>query len=106
MRRRAFLDLLAASVLAWPRFLGAQPGSKRPVVGVLITDTVGNSSLPILLQGLRDLGYVDGQNIVIAVRSADERSIGIWPIWVRMKPEMPWNISCLTTKCAGRGARP
>ena len=40
------------------------------MVGVLITDIAGNISLPILVQGLRDLGYVDGKNIVIAVRSA------------------------------------
>jgi putative ABC transport system substrate-binding protein len=40
------------------------------MVGVLITDSRGNISLPILTQGLRDLGYVDGKNIAIVVRSA------------------------------------
>ncbi len=48
----------------------AEQAPKLPVVGVLITDTAGNISLPILVQGLRDLGYVDGKNIVIEVRSA------------------------------------
>lgn len=70
MQRRGFLDLFAASLLAWPGISRAQPRSKSPVVGVLITESVGNLSLPILVQGLRDLGRVEGQNIVFAVRSA------------------------------------
>ena len=48
----------------------AQQVRKLPVVGVLITDTRGNLSLPILVDGLRDLGYVDGRSIVLDIRSA------------------------------------
>ena len=48
----------------------AQQVRKLPVVGVLVTDTKGNLSLPILVDGLRDLGYVDGKNIALEVRSA------------------------------------
>lgn len=48
----------------------AQQPQKLPVVGVLITDTKGNLSLPILVDGLRDLGYVDGKNILLEIRSA------------------------------------
>jgi putative tryptophan/tyrosine transport system substrate-binding protein len=44
---------------------------KPPVVGVLITDARNNISLPILVEGLRDLGYVDGKNIALEIRSAD-----------------------------------
>ena len=48
----------------------AQQARKLPAVGVLFTDARNNISLPILVDGLRDLGYVDGKNIVIEIRSA------------------------------------
>jgi putative ABC transport system substrate-binding protein len=61
---------LALSILALPLAAGAEQAQKLPLVGVLITDTKGNLSLPILIGGLRDLGYVDGKTIVLEVRSA------------------------------------
>jgi putative ABC transport system substrate-binding protein len=51
----------------------AADAQKLPVVGVLITDTKGNLSLPILVDGLRELGYVGGKNILLEVRSAGGR---------------------------------
>jgi len=68
--RPALLAAIALGLLAGPPAVKAEQSRKTPVVGVLITDTAGNISLPILVQGLRDLGYVDGKNIVLAVRSA------------------------------------
>jgi putative ABC transport system substrate-binding protein len=70
MNRRAFVGAFAGSLLTVPRIGHGQSAGKLPVVGVLVTDIAGNLSLPILTQGLRDLGYIDGKNIVIAVRSA------------------------------------
>jgi putative ABC transport system substrate-binding protein len=70
MDRRAFIGIVAGGLLANPHVAGGQTAGKIPVVGVLVTDIPNNLSLPILLQGLRDLGYSDGKNIVIAVRSA------------------------------------
>jgi putative ABC transport system substrate-binding protein len=70
VKRRDFVALLSGAALTWPLATHAQQARKLPVVGVLVTDLAGNISLPILIQGLRDLGYVDGKNIVIAVRSA------------------------------------
>ena len=51
----------------------AADAQKLPVVGVLVTDTKGNLSLPILVDGLRELGYVGGKNILLEVRSAGGR---------------------------------
>jgi putative ABC transport system substrate-binding protein len=48
----------------------AAEAQRLPVVGVLVTDARNNFSVPILVDGLRDLGYVDGKNIQIQVRSA------------------------------------
>jgi putative ABC transport system substrate-binding protein len=69
--RRKFIGAFAVSSLSLLRSARGQAAADTvPVVGVLITDSVGNISLPILIQGLRDLGYVEGKNIAIAVRSA------------------------------------
>jgi putative ABC transport system substrate-binding protein len=56
---------------AWP-----QATPRRPVVGVLLTD-VANSRpilLPAFLHGLQELGYTDGSNITIDIRSGDGKS--------------------------------
>ena len=72
MRRRAFLAALG-SAAAWP--LGAQaqqPGRLRRI-GVLmgIADgPLGQAYVTALLDGLRDLGWSDGQNISIDIRWA------------------------------------
>ena len=52
---------------AWPQ---ARP--RRPVVGVLLTDAANAMAitLPSIVRGLQELGYVDGQNIRLEVRSA------------------------------------
>ena len=70
MDRRAFIGAIAGNLLAVSRIADGQTVGKLPVVGVLVTDIPSNLSLPILVQGLRDLGYIDGKNIMIAVRSA------------------------------------
>ena len=63
--------LFAASGSAWP-----QAGARRPVVGVLITDAFAarTITLPAFLQGMQELGYFDGKNITLDVRSAGGKS--------------------------------
>ena len=59
--------LFTACNAAWP-----QASPRRPVVGVMLTDGVNTMStftLPAFLQGLQELGYVDGKNITLHVRS-------------------------------------
>jgi putative ABC transport system substrate-binding protein len=68
--RRTFVSIVAGNLLAIARIARGQTPGKPPVLGVLVTDSGNNISLPILVQGLRDLGYVDGKNLVVAVRSA------------------------------------
>jgi putative tryptophan/tyrosine transport system substrate-binding protein len=75
MNRRAFL---CGSVLALgaPLAAEAQPTAKAPTVGWL-SDGVRAGSQPGLqeafLQGLRELGYVEGQTVVIERRDAAEK---------------------------------
>src|SRR3954466_15618396 len=68
MRRRAFLTGLA-TVAAWPHIGQAQLRSKPYRIGFL-SQQPGQSSLfsRVFAEGLRDLGYVEGQSITIEWR--------------------------------------
>jgi putative ABC transport system substrate-binding protein len=70
MERRAFMGMLAGGLLAAPRVSEAQPAAKVPRIGILgISPVAGTGSrLEAFLLGLRDLGYVEGRNIVIEYR--------------------------------------
>ena len=71
MERRTFLALVSASLLAAPLAAEAQPAGKVPVIGVLIV-SIGPRSLTveIVRQGLRELGYIEGETIALDVRFA------------------------------------
>ena len=76
MRRRKFITLLGA-VMAWPPSARSQQATrKRPLLGYLITGTKDALAPDTsgFLSRLRDLGYVDGQNIDIVIRFADADS--------------------------------
>src|SRR6516164_3320973 len=73
MKRREFITLLGsmATPLLWPRAVRAQQPAK--VVGVLNLGPASawSSRVAALRTGLRDLGWVEGKNIVIEFRWAD-----------------------------------
>ena len=70
MDRRTFVCAFAAGLLASPHIAKAQQAAKLPVVGVLITNAASGMTLRTFVQGLHDLGYIDGKNIIIEIRSA------------------------------------
>src|SRR5215831_5899471 len=72
MIRRDFITLLGGAAAAWPLAARAQqqPG-KVYRLGVLADVTPALSGL---FYGLRDLGYVEGQNLIIELRSSDGRA--------------------------------
>jgi len=74
--RRAFISGLALSVLVAPFAAEAQTARKVYRIGVLEVVPVGQNTanLAAFRQGLRELGYVEGQNLVIVYRSADGRA--------------------------------
>jgi len=66
MKRREFITLLGAAA-AWPMAARAQQVStKRPLVAVLSAVT-RERTLPLnaFVQGMREFGYVEGENIDI-----------------------------------------
>src|SRR6266581_2220512 len=70
--RRAFLGTLASGLLAAPLAAEAQQARKVPRIGVLLTLYSPVEEAPQAFgEGLRDLGYIDRQNIVIEWRSAE-----------------------------------
>jgi putative tryptophan/tyrosine transport system substrate-binding protein len=75
--RRQFIALLGAAAAAWPRAARAQQGAKVARIGYLVAFSLespeGRPMVDAFWQGLRERGYVEGQNIVIEYRSADSR---------------------------------
>jgi putative ABC transport system substrate-binding protein len=71
MRRRSFLTLLGGAAAAWPLAVRAQQ-QKR--VGVLMGDAAtspaGQLQVTTFLEGLRKLGWIEGQNLQVEVRWA------------------------------------
>jgi len=74
MRRREFITLLGGTA-AWPLAARAQQAGKVHRIGVLetISTTLNVANFYALREGLRQLGYAEGQNLVIEYRSADGR---------------------------------
>jgi putative ABC transport system substrate-binding protein len=63
MRRREFTTLLAGTAMTWPLAAHAQQQSgKHPRIGSIESAPAENTEA--LIEGLRDAGYVDGQNII------------------------------------------
>ncbi len=74
MERRAFVAA-TIGLLAAPLAGEAQQAGKIYGIGVMETTSLAlnAANLDGLRQGLRELGYVEGQNFVIEYRSADDR---------------------------------
>ena len=71
MKRREFITLLGGAAAAWPLAARAQQ-SKVARIGALYIGTADAESFKKeLREGLRELGYVEGQNIAFEFRSAE-----------------------------------
>src|SRR6266853_429350 len=70
MRRREFIAVVAGA-LSWPVAADAQQTGKMPRIGILNNGFAGSTTNSALFQGLRELGYTEGQNLAIEFRFAD-----------------------------------
>ena len=74
MNRRAFLSILSGGLLAAPLAAEAQQPTKIARIGYLSPNLATSPHLrEAFRQGLRDLGYVEGRNLVIEYRDAEGR---------------------------------
>ena len=65
---------LCAVILAPCRPVHAQVANKIPRIGYLTLQSKPNASEDAFIQGLRDLGYIDGQTITIECGGQQKRS--------------------------------
>jgi putative tryptophan/tyrosine transport system substrate-binding protein len=71
MRRREFITLLG-SVAVWPLTARAQQQPAMPVIGFMITNVQSRSQqIAAFHAGLKESGYVEGQNVTVELRSAE-----------------------------------
>jgi putative tryptophan/tyrosine transport system substrate-binding protein len=75
MKRREFITLLGGTVATWPLAARAQQQS-MPVIGLLTSR--GPTDAPQLMaavrQGLKEIGFVGGQNVAIGYRFAENHN--------------------------------
>jgi putative ABC transport system substrate-binding protein len=74
MRRREFIKVIAGSAVAWPLAARAQQAA-MPVVGFMNTlnsaDQIASDLSAAFRQGLKQTGFVEGQNVTVEYRWAE-----------------------------------
>jgi len=93
MERRIFVAMVSGGLLAAPLAAEGQQQSRLPVIGILDPGSAQPSSqmLAAFRQGLRDLGWIDGQNIRLDPRYAEwkpERLPSLAAELVRLRPHV------------------
>jgi putative ABC transport system substrate-binding protein len=96
MKRRAFIGVVTGGLLGAPLAAEAQQAGKVYRIGLLMTGARAalpetKASLDAVKQGLRDHGYVEGENILIEYRSAEgdvERFPGLATELARLKVDL------------------
>jgi len=73
MRRREFITLLGGAAASWPLTARAQQGVRMRRIGVLHggdeNDSVEQTGVSAFAQALANLGWTDGRNVRMDVRS-------------------------------------
>src|ERR1700738_2631398 len=104
MQRREFITFLGGATAAWPLAAGAQKSSKLMRVGILsIANPRSTSFFQAFELRLRDLGYIEGQNIAFEYRNAGgevDRLPGLAAELVHLDPDVIVTSTDLATRAA------
>jgi putative tryptophan/tyrosine transport system substrate-binding protein len=79
--RRAFIGLLGGAAVAWPLAARAQQAA-TPMIGLLYSTSPSGMAFFVIAfrNGLKQSGYIEGQNIAFQYRWARVKPIG-WRRW-------------------------
>ena len=93
MRRREFITLLGGAAAAWPLVARAQTAVKRPLIAFLQSGSKETTAFwaSAFSEGMRALGYVEGQSYDIVYRFANEdfaRLPALAEELVQLKPDV------------------
>src|SRR3984893_15486431 len=73
MERRTFMALVSGGFLAAPLSVEAQPSTGVYRIGFVSPISPG-PTIDAFRQGLREVGYVEGKNVIVETRFAEGRS--------------------------------
>jgi putative ABC transport system substrate-binding protein len=91
VHRREFLGTVTLTLLAASLAAEAQQASRVPRIGALVVAAPGFRPVEGFRQGLRELGYVEGQSIAVEYRYAEGKAERYDPLaaeMVRQKPDV------------------
>jgi putative ABC transport system substrate-binding protein len=75
IRRREFISTLCGAAVAWPLAARAQQ-PRMPLIGFLRDTSLADATHLVVAfrQGLKETGFIEGQNVVIEYRSAEDQA--------------------------------
>ena len=72
LKRRDFITLLGGAAVVWPLEAGRQQAEQMRRIGVLVSGAANNPDVQVwlaaFLQGLLQLGWIEGRNLRIEYR--------------------------------------